>query len=134
MLDFSNIGEALRRLRQDRGWKQAQVADAAQITSPMLSAYETGKQRPSFATIDKILGALGCDARELSIALRQLGGARSNVLAAEQNLPGTPAAVERQLDELIARAPELGPIAQAEKEGMIRLLAALLWAIRHLRS
>lgn len=36
----------------------------------MLSAYETGRQRPSFATIDKILAALECDAADLVAALQ----------------------------------------------------------------
>lgn len=71
MLNFSKIGQALRQLRQDRGLKQAEVASGAGITSPMLSAYETGKQKPSFATIDKILGAMEFDAVDLASALQK---------------------------------------------------------------
>jgi len=37
----------------------------------MLSAYETGKQKPSFATIDKILGAMEFDAVDLASALQK---------------------------------------------------------------
>jgi transcriptional regulator with XRE-family HTH domain len=71
VLNFSKIGQALRQLRQDRGLKQAEVASGAGITSPMLSAYETGKQKPSFATIDKILGAMEFDAVDLASALQK---------------------------------------------------------------
>ncbi len=37
----------------------------------MLSAYETGKQKPSFATIDKILAAMEFDAVDLASALQK---------------------------------------------------------------
>jgi transcriptional regulator with XRE-family HTH domain len=70
VLDFSQIGKALRRLRQRQNLRQADLAEAAEITAPMLSAYETGRQRPSFATIDKVLAALECDAADLVAALQ----------------------------------------------------------------
>lgn len=40
----------------------------------MLSAYETGKQRPTLDTLDRILSALGSDLRELFEALRLVTG------------------------------------------------------------
>ena len=70
MVDFKNIGRALRRLRRHRNMLQSELAFAAGVTAPMLSAYETGKQRPSFATIDKLLVALGCSAADLAVALQ----------------------------------------------------------------
>ena len=46
------------------------MADAAGITKAMLSAYETGKQKPSLETLEKILVALDCDLNDLHNALQ----------------------------------------------------------------
>ena len=65
------------------------MADAAGITKAMLSAYETGKQKPSLDTLEKILAALECDLNDLHNALqivnerpeaiRRSGGQRESV-------------------------------------------------------
>src|SRR5579872_5495030 len=55
---FNGLGRALRWLRDRQGKRQYQVADAAGITKAMLSAYETGKQKPSLDTLEKILVSL----------------------------------------------------------------------------
>lgn len=83
---FHGLGRALRWLRDRQGKRQYQVADAAGITKAMLSAYETGKQKPSLDTLEKILAALECDLNDLHNALqivnerpeaiRRSGGAR----------------------------------------------------------
>src|SRR6188472_1233818 len=67
---FHGLGRALRWLRDRQGKRQYQVADAAGITKAMLSAYETGKQKPSLDTLEKILTALECDLNDLHKALR----------------------------------------------------------------
>lgn len=46
------------------------MADTAGITKAMLSAYETGKQKPSLDTLEKILEALDCDLNDLHNALQ----------------------------------------------------------------
>ena len=46
------------------------MADTAGITKAMLSAYETGKQKPSLDTLEKILAALECDLNDLHNALQ----------------------------------------------------------------
>ena len=51
---FNELGHALRWLRDRQGKKQYQVAEAAGITKGMLSAYETGRQKPSLDTLEKI--------------------------------------------------------------------------------
>ncbi|HEX3553460.1 MAG TPA: helix-turn-helix transcriptional regulator [Thermoanaerobaculia bacterium] len=90
---FNGLGRALRWLRDRQGKRQYQVADAAGITKAMLSAYETGKQKPSLDTLEKILVALECDLNDLHNALqivnerpeaiRRPGSGRDNW----QNLP-----------------------------------------------
>lgn len=67
---FQGLGRALRWLRDRQGKRQYQVADAAGITKAMLSAYETGKQKPSLETLEKILAALECDLNDLHNALQ----------------------------------------------------------------
>ena len=67
---FHGLGRALRWLRDRQGKRQYQVADAAGITKAMLSAYETGKQKLSLDTLEKILAALECDLNDLHNALQ----------------------------------------------------------------
>src|SRR5215510_16041632 len=67
---FLGLGRALRWLRDRQGKRQYQVADAAGITKAMLSAYETGKQKPSLDTLEKILAALECDLNDLHNSLQ----------------------------------------------------------------
>ena len=71
---LNGLGPALRWLRDRRGMKQYQVAGAAGITKGMLSAYETGRQRPSLETLDKILDTLECDLNHLHNALQIVNG------------------------------------------------------------
>ena len=71
---MSGLGQALRWLRGRLGKKQYQVAQAAGITKGMLSAYETGRQRPSLETLDKLLGTLGCDLHDLHNAIQIVNG------------------------------------------------------------
>jgi transcriptional regulator with XRE-family HTH domain len=67
---FQGLGRALRWLRERQGKRQYQVADGAGITKAMLSAYETGKQKPSLDTLEKILVALASDLNDLHNALQ----------------------------------------------------------------
>lgn len=66
---FEGLGKALRWLRNKQDKRQYQLAKEAGITKAMLSAYETGKQRPSLETLEKILEALGVDLADLHDAL-----------------------------------------------------------------
>lgn len=56
---FTNIGKALRFLREQQGWSQKDLAHAAGITGAMLSNYETGEKKPSLDSLGKLLDALG---------------------------------------------------------------------------
>ena len=70
MSSFQELGKALRWIRDKQGKKQYQVADDAGVTKAMLSAYETGKQKPSIETLEKILDALHVDLADLFNALQ----------------------------------------------------------------
>lgn len=67
---FDGLGKALRWIRDKQSKKQYQVADDAGVTKAMLSAYETGKQKPSIETLEKILRALKVDLADLFNALQ----------------------------------------------------------------
>lgn len=69
MAAFDGLGKALRWLRARRDLRQYQVAEAAGVTKAMLSAYETGKQKPSLETLEKILDGLGVNLGDLYHAL-----------------------------------------------------------------
>lgn len=136
MHHFSTIGEALRCLRKERGLKQAEVAKVAGITSPMLSAYETGKQRPSFATIDKILRALDADARDLTSALLAADAPSGEPTAeaasseARANLEAI-TAVELQIRNLVEEMGE--DLTPMERSILSRSGITFLWLLRHLQ-
>lgn len=71
---FDGLGRSLRWLRERQVKRQYQVAEGAGITKAMLSAYETGKQKPSLDTLEKILDALACDLNDLHNALQIVNG------------------------------------------------------------
>jgi len=71
---LNGLGQAIRWLRDRRGRKQYEVAEAAGITKGMLSAYETGRQRPSLETLEKVLDTLGCDLNDLHNAIQIING------------------------------------------------------------
>ena len=93
---LNGLGQALRWLRDRQGKKQYQVAEAAGITKGMLSAYETGRQRPSLETLEKILDTLGCDLNDLHNAI--------------QIINGRPEGIKRR-GEGVAEEPETAPKA-----------------------
>ena len=67
---FDRLGRAVRWLRERQGKKQYLVADTAGVTKGMLSAYETGRQKPSLETLEKLLTALDCDLHDLHNAIQ----------------------------------------------------------------
>jgi transcriptional regulator with XRE-family HTH domain len=100
---LTGLGHALRWLRDRRGKKQYQVAESAGITKGMLSAYETGRQRPSLETLEKILSTLGCDLNDLHNAIQIINGKPEGM---RRRGEGMDAEVE---EEAPAAAPLGGP-------------------------
>lgn len=85
---FDHLGRALRWLREERGLRQYHVAETATITKAMLSSYETGRQKPSLDTLEKVLEALDSDLHELADTLDAFVG--------KQRLPRDRPAPERR--------------------------------------
>jgi transcriptional regulator with XRE-family HTH domain len=69
-----DLGEALKWLRNQRGWGQKKLAAAAGITKSMVSSYEKGKQSPTLATIDKMMTALEADLCDLHRVFEHVNG------------------------------------------------------------
>lgn len=50
--------KGLRQMRLERGWDQAELAKRAGVLLGRISAYETGRNQPTYATVQKIRKAL----------------------------------------------------------------------------
>jgi transcriptional regulator with XRE-family HTH domain len=112
---LTGLGQALRWLRERQSRKQYRVAHDAGITKGMLSAYETGRQRPSLETLDKLLETLGCDLNDLHNALQIVNGRPEQMKGWREAIPGavraTPAAEMAQLAPGVPSAGFSGPTA-----------------------
>lgn len=53
------MNNALRELRKDEGWSQADLADRLDVSRQTVNAIETGKYDPSLPLAFKIAGLFG---------------------------------------------------------------------------
>lgn len=140
MTGFKEIGAALRWLRTQRGKKQREVAKSAGITPAMLSAYETGKHRPSLDTTERVLGALQCDVVDLTNAL-QIVKASGDAFQAQQSgeeveaPPTAPsvASIEERIHALLQQGDEGTTLSQQEEAVIVSLLSSLVQLMRYLK-
>lgn len=128
---LTSLGHALRWLRDRHGRKQYQVADSAGITKGMLSAYETGRQKPSLDTLEKLLDTLGCDLFDLHNALQIVNG-RPTASRGRETEGGWRASVEVGLAgldvrQLLGLRGTLGP---EEEEALQKLIEAFHHLVR----
>jgi transcriptional regulator with XRE-family HTH domain len=93
---MNGLGQALRWLRDRQNKKQYQVAESAGITKGMLSAYETGRQRPSLETLEKILSTLGCDLNDLHNAIQIINGRPEKIKHRGEGMGEAPGMVAKQ--------------------------------------
>lgn len=118
---LTGLGQALRWLRERQSRKQYRVAHDAGITKGMLSAYETGRQRPSLETLDKLLETLGCDLNDLHNALQIVNGRPDQMKGWRETIPGAvraaPAAAMAQLAPVVPAAGFSGPAAGVRGAG-----------------
>jgi HTH-type transcriptional regulator / antitoxin HipB len=71
-LDKVRLAHRLRRLRQDRGIKQAELAAAVKTTQSAIARFESGEYIPTLDLIQKVASALGVRMRvELDEGKRQ---------------------------------------------------------------
>jgi transcriptional regulator with XRE-family HTH domain len=143
MLVLHGLGKALRWLRAKQDRRQYELAAAAGITKAMLSAYETGKQKPSLDTLEKILDALGADLADLHDALQIVNDRRPQPdRGAGAASPAWRAHLRERRDEgddSAAPATDvyavLGldhPLASAEEEAFIEMLNGFHRLLRYM--
>ncbi|MDP8953308.1 MAG: helix-turn-helix transcriptional regulator [Actinomycetota bacterium] len=62
---MSEIGKEVRRLREKKGWSQAQLAVYAGSSQPTVNQIESGKRNPSTRTLEKLAEALDVEVGQL---------------------------------------------------------------------
>jgi transcriptional regulator with XRE-family HTH domain len=128
---LTGLGHALRWLRDRHGRKQYQVADAAGITKGMLSAYETGRQKPSLDTLEKLLDTLGCSLYDLHNAIQIVNG-RPTIPRTREAEPGWRGGADVTVAGLDVRQilGLSGPLGAEEEEALQRLVEAFHHLVR----
>jgi ribosome-binding protein aMBF1 (putative translation factor) len=53
------LGAAVRELREQRGWTQAQLAQNASMTQPAVARFEAGGTVPTIPVLERLAHALG---------------------------------------------------------------------------
>ncbi|MFI7667514.1 helix-turn-helix domain-containing protein [Nocardia sp. NPDC049526] len=114
-------GVWIKTLRLDRGMTQEQLAHAAALKKSALSNYETGHQKPSFGTFQRICRALGLEGAAISEAIRQFDpGVEPETDVAERNSPGRWITARRNAKGInksgLARAVGVDPTSITEVE------------------
>ena len=72
------LGKAIRQFREKPGITQEALAAKAGLTGRSLSAIETGKANPTWATVGDIAAALGVSISALAKAAEKLEGKSSS--------------------------------------------------------
>ena len=86
------FGTMVRRLRQDRGMTQADLAAASGIDQPNVSAIETGRRIPSAGTFARLVESCGYQ-------LAAVAGERSVFLTTDPDVAPTDAPPEMTIEE-----------------------------------
>ena len=92
-----HVGNLLRRARQRRGWSQAQLGAAAEVSQPAIARWESGRVSPRVDTLRRILQAAGFEPR---IELEDLSSVDFDQLA--ERLRWTPLERLRYLADMVA--------------------------------
>src|SRR5215207_1345749 len=62
---MGDIGREIKRLREEIGWSQAELAVYAGSSQPTVNQIESGKRNPSTQTLGKLASALGVEVSDL---------------------------------------------------------------------
>jgi ribosome-binding protein aMBF1 (putative translation factor) len=55
------LGRTVRHLRQQRGWSQTELAQAARMTQSAVARFEAGGTVPTLPVLDRLAGALDAE-------------------------------------------------------------------------
>jgi transcriptional regulator with XRE-family HTH domain len=106
----------VRQAREDRGWTQEDLADAADISRPTVQRYENGRTAtPEAESARRIFRALGLDPRLIPVVL-------GYVTAEEMGLPPEPPRVFTPTAEEAIAILEDPKVPAAQKEEWLRYL------------
>lgn len=64
-MDWKVIGQNIRKKRKEKSWKQATLAEKADLTTAYISLIERGEKIPKLETFVKIANVLDTTADEL---------------------------------------------------------------------
>lgn len=81
-----NIGHAIRFLRKQKGYTQAQLADFSHTTKSTISNLESGNQGYSVALLQHLAVALDCPISKIFLVAEQLEAAENEEQALD-NMP-----------------------------------------------
>ena len=90
------LGKKIKRMRQNRGLTQEQLAEAVDISQRTLSGIEIGENFVTAETLDKIIKALNTTSEEL-FALEHIKPTSElvkNIISNTKKLAKTPAKIE----------------------------------------
>lgn len=62
---YTDIGRKIRKMRNDRGWSQEELANKADTGLTYISEIENGKGSPGIEILWRIASAFGVDVKEL---------------------------------------------------------------------
>jgi transcriptional regulator with XRE-family HTH domain len=91
--------EEVRRLRQEKGWNQNELAFHADLAPSVISLLETGKREPNATTLRKLAKALG-------VEIPDLFGRADSPKAAALRSSGPPNSKDRIFSEFIISAAD----------------------------
>ncbi len=99
----------------------------------MLSAYETGKHRPSLDTTERVLAAMGCDVIDLTNALQAVLIAQKASDEQEGKDGSGSKATPEQFTVMVPETLGVSRLVADEKEVLNLLLPGMLGLIRYLK-
>lgn len=107
--DDESLGERVARLRREKGLTQEELAQALDVTQPVVSDYERGRLR--------LHG-------ELIVALTEILGVSADDLLGLQTAKARPSAIKNR--RLLRQVQELEKLPKRDQQAVIRTIEAFL--------
>lgn len=95
-MDAKKVGKRIKQARNEKGWTQADLAQAVDLTPKYLSNIECGFKMPKFETFIAIVNALGVDANTLLCDVVDVSTSTASSTVSEK-LAALPAEDQRRL-------------------------------------
>lgn len=113
------FGDALERIRKERGLTQAQLAQKLDVNQSLIAKWESGKVQPRAATLAKLAETLEVAVEELIVGEAQTTSSSAPTKSLR--------ALDPKLVELFEEAHKLSP---GDREALRRILEAMLTRTR----